>query len=96
VETSFPAVHTQTLFLTALISGLEGTKVVTVNIPGAFMQTDVDELINVKLEDELVDLLVVDSGHDDFVMEGGVVRDFTGESVVLEGVVFFSGQRAWV
>jgi hypothetical protein len=32
------------------------------------MQTDVDELIHVKLEDELVDVpLIVDSGYGEFV-----------------------------
>jgi len=29
-----------------------------VDIPGAFMQVDIDELIHVKLDGELVDLLV--------------------------------------
>jgi hypothetical protein len=51
VETSSPTVHTHSLFLTALIAEFEGRKVVTVDIPGAFMQTDIDELIYVKLED---------------------------------------------
>jgi hypothetical protein len=42
--------------------------VVTVDIPGAFMQTEIDELIHVKLEDEIVDvLLMVDSGYAKFV-----------------------------
>jgi hypothetical protein len=68
VETSSPRVHTHSLFLTALIAGFEGRKVVTVDIPGAFMQIDIDELIHVKLEDALVDvLLVVDSGYSEFV-----------------------------
>jgi hypothetical protein len=54
--------------LTALIAGLEGRKVVTVDIPGAFMQTDIDELIHVKLKDELVDvLLMVDSGYSEIL-----------------------------
>jgi DNA polymerase II large subunit len=49
-------------------AGFEGRKVVTVDIPGAFMQTDIDELIHVKLEDELVGvLLMVDSGYSEFV-----------------------------
>jgi hypothetical protein len=50
------------------IAALEGRKVVTVDIPGAFMQTDIDELILVKLEDELVDvLLMVDNKYAEFV-----------------------------
>jgi hypothetical protein len=37
VETSSPTVHTHSLFLKALIAGLEGRRVDTVDIPGAFM-----------------------------------------------------------
>jgi hypothetical protein len=59
LETSSPTVHTHSLFLTALIAGFEGRKVVTVDISGAFMQTDIDELIHIKLEDELVDVLLM-------------------------------------
>jgi Reverse transcriptase (RNA-dependent DNA polymerase) len=67
-ETSSPTVRTNSLFLTAIIAALEGRKVVTVDIPGAFMQTDIDELIHVKLEDEIVDvLLMVDSEYAEFV-----------------------------
>jgi hypothetical protein len=55
------AVRTHSLFLTAVIAALERRKVVTVDIPGAFMQTDFDELIHVKLEDELVDVLLMNS-----------------------------------
>ena len=67
-ETSSPTVRTHSLFLTAVIAALEGRKVVTVDIPGAFMQTDIDELIHVKLEDELVDvLLLVDNKYAAFV-----------------------------
>jgi Reverse transcriptase (RNA-dependent DNA polymerase) len=67
-QTSSPTVRTHSLFLTAVIAALEGRKVVTVDIPGAFMQTDIDELIHVKLEDELVDvLLLVDNKYAEFV-----------------------------
>jgi Reverse transcriptase (RNA-dependent DNA polymerase) len=67
-ETSSPTVRTHSLFLTAIIAALEGRKVVTVDIPGAFMQTDIDELIHVKLEDELVDvLLMVEPKYAEFV-----------------------------
>jgi hypothetical protein len=67
-ETSSPTVRTNSLFLTAIVAALEGRKVVTVDIPGAFMQTDIDELVHVKLEDEIVDvLLMVVSGYAEFV-----------------------------
>jgi hypothetical protein len=67
-EMSSPTVRTNSLFLTAIIAALEGRKEVTVHIPGEFMQTDIDELIHVKLEDEIIDvLLMVDSGYAEFV-----------------------------
>jgi hypothetical protein len=58
-ETSSPTVRTHSLLLTAIIAALEGRKVVTVDALGAFMQTDIDELIHVKLEDELIDVLLM-------------------------------------
>jgi len=57
-ETSSPTIHVESLFLTSIIDALEGRKVVTLDIPGAFMQADIDELIHVKLEGEIADLLV--------------------------------------
>ena len=44
--------------LTCMINAAEQCDVVTVNIPGAFMQVDMDELVHVKLEGKMVDLLV--------------------------------------
>ena len=48
---------------------MENRKVVTLDIPGAFMQANIDELITyVKLTDKLVDLLVlVDLSYAQFV-----------------------------
>ena len=41
---------------------MEQRHVITCDIPGAFMQVDMDELIHVKLEGELAELLIkVDS-----------------------------------
>mmetsp|Transcript_13155 Transcript_13155/g.17318 ORF Transcript_13155/g.17318 Transcript_13155/m.17318 type:complete len:119 (-) Transcript_13155:166-522(-) len=57
-ETLYPTIHIESLFLTSIIDAMEGRKVVTLDIPGAFMQADIDELIHVKLEGELADLLV--------------------------------------
>jgi hypothetical protein len=58
-KTSFPTVRKHSLFLTEIIAALEGRKVVTVEIPGAFMQTDIDEPVHAKLEDELIDVILM-------------------------------------
>ena len=47
---------------------MEGRDVAIVDIPGAFMQAPIDELIHVKLDGELVDLIIrLDSSYSDFV-----------------------------
>jgi hypothetical protein len=55
---SSPTVSTEALFLTAANNAHERRKVVTIDIPGAFMQCDIDELIFVKLEGTMALLLV--------------------------------------
>jgi hypothetical protein len=57
-ETSSPTVSTEALFLTALIDANEGREVYTVNIPGAFMHSDMDELVHMKLDGSMAELLV--------------------------------------
>jgi hypothetical protein len=52
-----PTVAIESMFLTSTIGAKERRYVVTTDIPGAFMQTDVDELIHVRLESPLVALL---------------------------------------
>jgi hypothetical protein len=62
-ETSSPMVMTEAIFLTALVDAQEGCEVMTVDIPGAFMQCDMDELVHVKLEGPKAELLArVDPG----------------------------------
>jgi hypothetical protein len=56
-ETSAPTVAIESLFLTCTIDAKERRTVVTADIPGAFMQTDVDEVIHVRLEGPLASLL---------------------------------------
>ena len=46
-ETSAPTVSIESLFLSCVIDAKEGRKVMTCDIPGAFMQTDIDEVIHV-------------------------------------------------
>ena len=57
-EMSLPMISIESLFLTCLIDAMEERCVITCDIPGAFMQTDINELIHIKLEGELAELLV--------------------------------------
>jgi hypothetical protein len=54
---SAPTVAIESLSLTSVIDAKERRHVVTTDIPGAFLQTEVDELIHVRLEGPLVTLL---------------------------------------
>ena len=57
-ETSSPAVSIEALFLSCIMDAKEGRCVVTCDIPGAFMQADMDELIHLKLEGDIALLLI--------------------------------------
>jgi hypothetical protein len=56
-ETSSPTVSTEAVFLTSVIEAQERRKVMTINIPGAFMQANINELIHVRLEGPMAELL---------------------------------------
>ena len=56
-QVSAPTVATKSLFLTCLIDAMEKRDVATVDIPGAFMQADMDEEVHMKLEGKMVDIL---------------------------------------
>ena len=57
-DTSSPTVSIEALLLSCMIDALEGRDVATCDIPGAFMQADIDEEVHVKFDGELVDLLL--------------------------------------
>jgi hypothetical protein len=44
--------------LSATVDAMEGRDVVTVDIPGAFLQADIDEVVHVKFEGEITKMLV--------------------------------------
>ena len=46
------------MFLTAVIDALEGREVAVVDVPGAFTQADIDELVHVKFTGEMVNMLL--------------------------------------
>jgi hypothetical protein len=57
-DTTSPTVSTQAMFITCLIDAYEGRDVATVDIPGAFMQADMDDLVHLRLTGQMVDLLL--------------------------------------
>ena len=57
-ETSSPTMNVEALFITCLIDAMEGREVMTCDIPGAFMRSEMDELIHMKLEGEIALLLI--------------------------------------
>ena len=50
--------NVEALFITCLIDAMEGREVMTCDIPGAFMQSDMDELLHMKSEGEIAVLLI--------------------------------------
>jgi hypothetical protein len=56
-KTSSPTVSTKAVFLTSVIEAQERRKVMTINIPRAFMHVDINELIHVRLEGPMAKLL---------------------------------------
>jgi hypothetical protein len=57
-DASAPTVSIEAVMLSATIDALEGRDVATVDIPGAFMQADIDEVVHVKFEGEMAEMLV--------------------------------------
>jgi hypothetical protein len=49
-ETSSPTVSIETVMLTSIIDAQEGRDVATVDIPGAFMQVDMDDIVRTRFE----------------------------------------------
>ena len=57
-ETSSPTVALESVFLTSLIDAKEGRKVATVDVPGAFMQSEMDEVVHMRIDGEAAKLLL--------------------------------------
>ena len=57
-ETSSSTMNVEALFITCLIDAMEGREVMTCNIPGDFMQSEMNELFHMKLEGEIALLLI--------------------------------------
>ena len=59
-DASAPTVSVEALIvmLSCTINAKEGRDIATVDIPGAFMQADMDEIVHVRWEGAMTDLLV--------------------------------------
>ena len=57
-DASSPTVTTESVFLTALIDATENREVAVVDIPGAFMQADMDEETFVRITGRMAELLI--------------------------------------
>ena len=57
-ESTSPTISTEVVFLTAVVDAWESQKVVVLDVPGAFMQVDLDKLVHVQFEGEMVDKLL--------------------------------------
>ena len=67
-DTTSPTITTEALFLTCLVNTIENRYVATCDMPGAFMHSDIDEQLHLKLEGEIAELLVkVDPTYAEFV-----------------------------
>ena len=57
-ESTSPTISTEAVFLTAVVDAWENRKVAVLDVPGAFMQVEMDELVHVRFEGEMVDKLL--------------------------------------
>ena len=57
-DASAPTVAIESVLLSATIDALEERDVATLDIPGAFMQADIDEVVHVKFEGEIAEMLL--------------------------------------
>ena len=57
-ESTSPTISMEAVFLTAVIDTWENCKVVVLDVLGAFMQVDMDELVHVQIQGEMVDKLL--------------------------------------
>jgi hypothetical protein len=57
-DAASPTVATESVFLITVIDALEGRDIAVIDVPGAFMQADMDELVHVCFTGKMVDLLL--------------------------------------
>jgi hypothetical protein len=57
-DTSSPTVAIESVFITSVIDAHENQDVATIDVPGAFMQADMDDVVHMKLEGTMAELLI--------------------------------------
>ena len=57
-ELTSPTISTEAVFLMTIIDAWGNHKVAVLDVPGAFMQVDMDELVHVRFQGEMVDKLL--------------------------------------
>ena len=62
-DSTSPTISTEAVFLTAVVDAWEGRKVAVLDVPGAFMQVDMDETVHVRFDGETVDKLLEIDEH---------------------------------
>ena len=62
-DSTSPTISMEAVFLTAVVDAWEGRKVTVLDVPGAFMQVDMDETVHVRFEGEMVDKLLEIDEH---------------------------------
>jgi len=77
-ETSSPTVMTESVMLSCIIDAKEGQDVATADIPGAFMQADLEETVHIWLEGPMVDLMA----KIDPKLYWKYIKDSNGKSVM--------------
>ena len=77
-ESTSPTISTEAVFLTAMVDAWEHRKVAVLDVPGAFMQVDMDELVHVRFSGEMVDKLL----EIDHELYSGYVAIERGEKVM--------------
>jgi hypothetical protein len=77
-EASALTVAIESVMLSATIDAMEECDVATVDIPGVFMQADIDEVVHVKFEGEIAEMLV----RMDPKMYRRYVKDENGKTVL--------------
>ena len=77
-ESTSPTISTEAVFLAAVVDAWEHRKIAVLDVPGAFMQVDMDELVHVRFSSEMVDKLL----EIDHELYSGYVTIEHGEKVM--------------
>ena len=57
-QSTSPTISTEAVFLMAVVDAWQNRKVAVLDVPGAFMQVDMDKLIHIRFRGEMVDKLL--------------------------------------